>query len=200
MEDFLGPLNRLLARRVDRDGRAPSLETMEQEPQPAPQPSSQARRDRQFGLPREILDRALAEKILHGWLQNRHQVLMPLTLRLGQLRADDVEVLMRFAAASLLVAAQADAEERSAMISWLRSIEAIDESILIFEKALSAPSALSTLMERVRLRHLEAYAYAIATMAADLRTAPGRLYAEFVAAKLGLPPDAVRSINRRFRR
>ena len=159
-----------------------------------------ARRYRGLGLPHDILQRALAQKILDGWLQNRNQLLVPLTLRLGQLRADDVELLMRFAAASLLAASAPDQEAQSTLTRWLRSIGAIDEAIVVFDRALQAPTAVSTLLDRAQARHLEAYAYAVAVMAADMRAVHGRLYADFVAARLALPADAVRSINRRFRR
>lgn len=192
-------LGRLLAGRVDRDGGAPALEPSLLSSTPV-SAAGEARRDRSPGLPEELLHRALAQKVLGGWLQNRHQVLVPLTLRLGQLRADDVELLMRFAAASLLAASPADDEARTAVTRWLRTIGAGDGAITVFERSLRAPTALSTLLDRAQERRLEAYAYAVATMAADLRTVSGRLYADFVAAKLALPADAVRSINRRYRR
>lgn len=196
-------LDRLRGRvtsRVERDWRtsgraAPLFEAQEAIADPAI-----ARRDRELGLPQEILHRALAQKILDGWLRNRNQVLVPLTLQLGQLRADDVELLMRFAAASLLAASPPDPEARSSLTRWLRSIGAIDAAIVVFDRALQAPTAVSTLLDRAQARHLESYAYAVAVMAADLRVVHGRLYADFVGARLGLPADAVRSINRRFRR
>ncbi len=199
-DGLLGRFQRLLSQRVDRDGRAPALEPQPSLPVKPTSDNGQARRDRSFGLPQDIIDRALAQKILDGWLRNRHQVLVPLTLRLGQLRADDVELLMRFAAASLLAASLAESEARLSVTRWLRSIGASDDAIIVFDRALQAPTALSTLLDRVQVRHLESYAYAIAAMAADLRAVSGRLYADFVAARLALPADAVRSINRRFRR
>jgi hypothetical protein len=190
---------RRLEGRVDRDGAAAELEPSPSMPERVA-PPGQARRDRGVGLPQEILHRALAQKVLGGWLQNRNQVLVPLTLRLGQLRADDVELLMRVAAASLLAASQPSDENRLGLTRWLQSIGAIEDAIVVFDRSLQAPTAVSTLLERVQGRHLEAYAYAIAVMAADLRLIHGRLYADFVAARLGLPAEAVRSINRRFRR
>ncbi|MCW6507760.1 hypothetical protein [Lichenifustis flavocetrariae] len=196
----LEAFNRLLGHHADRDGQASALEELSVEPEDAISSGGPARRDRGLGLPQEILQRALAQKILDGWLQNRNQVLVPLTLRLGQLRADDVELLMRFAAASLHLASSADQEAQAAVTRWLRSIGAVENAIVVFERALQAPSALNTLLDRVLARHLDAYAYAIAAMAADLRVVSGRLYADFVAARLALPADAVRSINRRFRR
>ena len=197
---FVKAINRLLGHRVDQAGRVPALEEPPVGPGDVSSSDGQDRRDRGPGMPQEILQRALAQKILGGWLQNRNQVLVPLTLRLGQLRADDVELLMRFAAASLLSASSAGQEVQAGVTRWLCSIGALDDAILVFNRAQQAPSALNILLDLVQARHLEAYAYAIAAMAADLRTVSGRLYADFVAARLALPADAVRSINRRFRR
>jgi uncharacterized membrane protein YebE (DUF533 family) len=193
----MAPLRRMLDRRVDRDGAMPAVEAA---PPAGLEPASPVGRRERLGLPAEMLDRALAQKVLHGWLQNRNQVLVPLTLSLGTLRADDIELLMRFAAASLLAASEADAEAQEAVRRWLASVGAGDAAMLVFGRALQAPSALSTLLGGVRTRQLEAYAYAIAAVAADGRTSSGRLYADYVAARLALPADAVRSINRRYRR
>lgn len=198
IDHFPAALRRILGAQTDRDApvpASPSTATRDSAPD-----RSQARRDRDLGLPEELLRRALAQKVLDGWLGNRNQVLVPLTLRLGRLRADDVELLMRFAAASLLVASPGETEARPAMTRWLRSIGALDEALAVFDRSLQAPTALSTLLDRAQSRQLEPYVYAIATRAADLRAVSGRLYADFVAARLALPPDAVRSINRRFRR
>lgn len=197
LDELVAPLRRMLEGRVDRDGAASALEDA---PPAGSAPASPVGRRDRLGLPAEMLDRALAQKVLHGWLQNRNQVLVPLTLRFGTLRVDDVELLMRFAAASLLAASEADDEAREAVRRWLASLGADGGAMQVFGRALQAPSALSTLLDGVRSRHLEAYAYAIAAMAADLRTSPGRLYADYVAARLALPADAVRSINRRYRR
>ena len=197
LDDLMTPLRRLFDRRVDRDGEAAALEAaLPVEVAAAP---VVGRRDR-LGLPGEMLDRALAQKVLHGWLQNRNQVLVPLTLRLGTLEAKDVALLMRFAAASLLAASEADVEACGAVRRWLGTIGADAAAVRAFDEALREPSALSTLLAGLRARQLEAYGYAVAATAADLRTTSGRLYADYIAARLALPADAVRSINRRYRR
>ena len=157
-------------------------------------------RDRRLGLPAEILDRALAQKVLNGWLQNRHQVMLPLTFRLGRLGAEAVEVLMRFTATALLDASQADEAARRGVERWLGEIGADEAALATFRAALAAPTASSTLLKAVRAQGLEAYAYAAAVVAADLRDPAGYFYASYVAARLGLPADMVRSIDRRYRR
>ncbi len=158
------------------------------------------RRGRSLGVPQEILDRSLSQKVLHGWLQNRHQVLVPLTFRLGRLTSDDVELLMRFTAVALLNGSAGDAASQRPVERWLRDIGADDSAVAEFQAAIPSPAPLSSLLAGVRERELSAYAYAAAVVAADTQEASGRLFANFIAARLGLPADAVRSIDRRYRR
>ncbi len=185
-----------LARRVSQRPAEPPLSLP---PDPTDREVADLR-DRRLGLPAEILDRALAQKVLNGWLQNRHQVMLPLTFRLGRLEAEAVEVLMRFAAMALLDASQADEAAQRGVERWLGEIGAGEEAIATFRATLAAPAASSTLLKAIRTHGLEAYAYAAAVVAADLRDPAGYFYAGYIAARLGLPADMVRSIDRRYRR
>ena len=197
-----GLFERLLSR-VDRDGQASALEppppalavTL-----PAADEGGTTRRERGLAVPRDQLDRVLSAKVLHGWLQNRHQVLVPLTLRLGLLARNDVDLLMRFVAAALLSASAGIEPGRRNVTVWLRGIGADPEALAVVDTAFQDPPALSGVVESVRERHLEAYAYAALVVGADLRVPAQRLFVDFLAARLGLPPEAVRSINRRYGR
>ena len=97
-------LSRMLETRADRDGQAPALE-------PSAIPAAWAQtesagegavRHRLPGLPNDILLRSLAQKVLDGWLQNRHQTLVPLAMNLGRLAPDQVDLLVNFAAVGVL--------------------------------------------------------------------------------------------------
>ena len=196
---LLGSLLRAMERRFVRDdnlqvGEAPEHGTTSAEIEDG------GRRGRRLGVPQEILDRSLSQKVLHGWLQNRHQVLVPLTFRLGRLEPDDVELLMRFTAVALLNGSTADAASQRPVERWLHDIGAADAAVAGFRAGLASPAPLSTLVAKLRERELSAYAYAAAVVAADTQEASGRLFANFIAARLGLPADAVRSIDRRYRR
>ena len=202
---LLAGLQRLLERRVDHDGSAPALSGPALElggPDAAADADREpgGRRDRRLRLPQEILDRSLSSKVLDGWLQNRHQVLVPLTFRLGRLDADDVALLMRFTAVAVLNASRADEGARRGVERWLGEIGARPEAVAAFRAALDAPEALNRLLDAVRDRDLAAYAYAAAIVASDTRELAGRLFASFIAARLALPADAVRSVDRRYRR
>ena len=120
---FIATLRHMLDRRVDRDGEAPELERLALA---AGEDDGGSRRERGLGRPQEIIDRALSQKILHGWLQNRHQVLVPLTFRLNRLGSADAALLMRFAAAALLNASTADDAARRSLEGWLKGSGADD--------------------------------------------------------------------------
>ncbi len=196
---IFAPLLRMLEGRLDRDGQTPGDETLP-EPDPGEMEGGGSRRDRRLGLPREILDRSLSQKVLDGWLQNRHQVLVPLTFRLGRLGPEDVGLLMRFTAAAVLNASVADDTARSIAERWLGDIGARPETVALYREALDAPVPLSSLIQAVRDSDLAPYAYAAAVAAIDMREPVARLFANFIAARLALPADAVRSIDRRYRR
>lgn len=195
---FFGPLIRMMGR-FGRDDDRQAGETREQGTA-APDIEDLGRRGRRLGVPQEILDRGLSQKILHGWLQNRHQVLVPLTFRLGRLKSDDVELLMRFTAMALLNGSAGDAASQRPVERWLQGIGANEGAVAEFREAIASPAPLSALIAGVRERELSAYAYAAAVVAADTQEASGRLFANYIAARLSLPADAVRSIDRRYRR
>ena len=196
---FFGPLIRAMARRIVRDDHRQAGETRDDRAVAAEAEEDGGRRGRGLGVPQEILDRCLSQKVLHGWLQNRHQVLVPLTFRLGRLEPGDIDLLMRFTAVALLNGSTADAASQPPVERWLQDIGADDSAVSVFRAAIAAPAPLSFLLASVRERELAAYAYAAAVVAADTQEASGRLFANFIAARLGLPADAVRSIDRRYR-
>ena len=198
----MAALRHMLARRVDHDGEAPELERLALT---SGEDEGGNRRERSLGRPHEIIDSALSQKILHGWLQNRHQVLVPLTFKLNRLGAADADLLMRFAAAALLNASAAGDAATRALEHWLKGAGADEAACGAFRAALTDTAPLDRLIAAIheaapRERGLASFAYAVAVAAADLRSPAGRLFADYVAARLMLPADAVRSVDRRARR
>lgn len=195
-------LSRMLEARAERDGQAAALE-------PSAIPSSWAQaepagegavRHRLPGLPTDILVRGLAQKVLDGWLQNRHQTLVPLAMNLGRLDPDQIDVLVNFAAVALLGGASSTDAGRHVVTRWLRALGADEPALDAFDRAVSQPRPLSLLLHAVREQDLGPYAYAAAVVASDQHEVAGRLFSNYVAARLALPADAVRSIDRRYRR
>ncbi len=196
----LAGLQRMFERRLDRDGDVPALEPRTLDAAPAADAGDLGRRERRLRLPQEILDRSLGGKVLEGWLQNRHQVLVPLTLRLGRLDPDDILRVIRFTAVAVLNATDAGPASRRFAERWLTEIGASAEMLAPFREALDQPPALIVTLAALRERDLGPYAYAAAVAAVDARAPAARLFAAYIAARLNLPADAVRSIDRRARR
>ena len=195
-----GSLVRFMERRIVRDDHRQAGAILAQGARASEVAEEEGgRRARRLGVPQEILVRSLSQKVLHGWLQNRHQVLVPLTFRLGRLEPADIDLLMRFTAVALLNGATADAASQKPVERWLQDVGADEDAVTRFRAAIANPAPLSFLLAAVRDRDLAAYAYAAAVVAADTQQAAGRLFANFIAARLSLPADAVRSIDRRYR-
>ena len=148
-----------------------------------------------------IVTESLAEKVLHGWLQNRHQTLYPLTLNLRTLDATGATLLAQVMAVALLSAiAPPDAGDLEAASSWLGGVGGNEQTVAALRTALETPPPLSTLLNQVQRANLSAYAYVVATAAGPSRDPAGGIFLEYLAARLGLPTSVVRSANRRYRR
>ncbi len=165
------------------------------------QPSAPAgRRQRSLALPREVLQESLAQKVLNAWLENRHQTLYPLTVNLRTLDAGCTALLARLMAAVMLAGARALEEGRvEAVMAWLGQVGGGDEVRRALSAALQAPEALSTLVHEALNNGMAAYAYVVALVATDPRDHAGQLFLNYLAARLALPPEVVRSADRRYR-
>lgn len=201
-ESVLETLTGWLRTRADRDGQASALEHghVVSDPVGPLSVEPRGRRDVLPGSPSDVLDRSLSSKVLQGWLQNQQQTLVPLTLRLDKLGEASVSTLMRFAGVAALSGLHADADRQAATVRWLRSIGADEHALREFAASSENDLPLSPIIRAIRTERLEPQAYAIAVMATDQRHPAGRLFANYIAARLGLPPDAVRSVDRRYRR
>jgi len=206
-----GLLSRLFgpAGGAERDGQAAELEAHATGFSPAAleagvvpaAPAGQGRRQRPLALPRAVIAESLSEKILHGWLQNRHQTLYPLTVNLRALDPPRVALLARVMAVALLAGTAAPSAERvEAASSWLGGVGGDEAARAALRAALEAPPASSVLLYGIQQANLTAYAYVVALVAAPSRDPAGALFLDYLAARLGLPAEVVRSANRRYRR
>ena len=140
--------------------------------------------------PDTIIQAALAQKLLHGWMQNRYQTRYPLVLNLRNNTPEEAALLLEAVQAALATADPTPAARTHA------------EAALATLGATLPPtspntSALPTLIDRLHQARLAAQAYA--ACAATLRRTPTtRRYLDFLAARLVLPDDTARSLNRRF--
>ncbi len=182
-----------------RDGAAPALEAVATGITPALMAAAEAELQpstRLAAVPQAgwtVLDETLMAKVLHGWLQNRHQTLFPLAVNLKTLSAAQRQALAAFAAVALLADDAARAREAQVR-GWFTASGAEADTMEGLAAALADPPAMSRAVAAVIAGDLAAYAYVVAVVALQAR---GSLL-EYFAARLNLPPTLVRSAQRRY--
>ena len=152
---------------------------------------------------RTMLREAVLAKVLHGWLQNRHQTLFPLSVNLAALDRAQRATLAGMAAVCLLAdgpQAPNRAERETRTRRWLTAAGADPATLAALDDALASPPATSRLLESVVAQDVGPTAYVAALVALDTRDGPGLHLLDYLAARLALPATLVRSANRRYRR
>src|SRR5436305_9522786 len=76
-------------------------------------PARRSRRERPLAGPQAIAEESLAQKVLHAWLQNRHQTLYPLALNFRSLRPEEAGLVVHAMAAAITVDGRVDREEQA---------------------------------------------------------------------------------------
>lgn len=169
-------------------------------PAPEGRPAPGSRRQRLGMRPQRIVAESLAAKVLHGWLQNRHQTLFPMTLHFGHLDERARGLLVRaMALAATATGGEAGAEERERLAQALAGAGAGEAERRLLAEALAAPPPPGPLLREVQEARLGAHAYAASLLALDRRSGVGRAWLDYLAARLGLPAEVVSGLNRRHR-
>lgn len=140
---------------------------------------------------------SIGQKVLHGWLQNRRQTLMPLSVNLARLQRADAERIIRVAAVATLAGDDDLAPER--MAAWLPSVGADEVAVVAFREALTRPPALHQAISDVKTPELAALALVVTLVATREAGPAGKRFADYVASRLSLPSAAIRSAERRYR-
>ena len=149
--------------------------------------------------PRAILEDRTAQKVLHAWLQNRNQTLLPLAINLRSLSADAKALLMQAMATAIGAGAPMPQGRRERLNAWLSSVGGTEADRLALAKAIARPIALPLLLEQAAAAKLAPAVYAISVAALDQGDAVNTLYLDYLAAKLAIPVTVVRSAARRYR-
>lgn len=175
------------------DGRSELLErqALELPASPPAAPVSGAMPPRPLPAPPQgLLQEQVAAKLLHGWLQNRHQTLFPLALNLGNLPPGQRILLARcMQATAAMTGAPAPVEALAAVGGG-----AAERAVLA-----EAPSPLPLLLASLRQEGLGAHAYTAALLSvAEGR--PGQAWLDYLAALFGLPATVTADLRRRGRR
>ena len=162
--------------------------------------ASSGRRERALDDGSRQLRDGLAQKVLHSWLQNRHQTLYPLTVNLHSLSEENRAALANWMAVAMLAGRAPDESAIDEARKWLVGVGADAPTLGIFASALNQPPPLSQSLASILTNTLGPYAYVMALMAlhpADPATSP---FLDYLAIRLNLPTTVVRSATRRYRR
>ena len=186
-----------LFRRAQTDDASPQLEA-----DVTVDPPALGRRERITDAGSDFVIEALGGKLLHSWLQNRHQTLMPLSLNMALMSPRQRQGLARILASMLLAGRPAaDASEAApGLRAWLAGLGADDAVLIDFDQALETPLPLNVMFETALADELMIYAYVATMMASDTRFPVSVMLCDMVQARFNLPPALVRSAIRRFRR
>ena len=191
--------------REPADGASPALEALASEVGPLAtdtQTGGIGRRERDANDGTAVIHDALGAKVLHGWLQNRHQTLMPLTFNVATLSAPQRAALARMLASFLLIgrpAAEA-IDFGPTLRTWLSEVGGDPDTLMTFDQALTASLPLNETFDLAQEMGLSTYAYVAALMASDTRYPVSVMLCDMVQARFDLPTAIVRSAARRYRR
>jgi hypothetical protein len=155
------------------------------------------RRRRAVAPGRRQIAEAVGQKVLHGFLQNRHQTLMPLSVNLARLAEADRAALARFAA----VAARAGRAEAAPdpVRTWILGAGADPALLAAFDAALRSPPPLDAALAALREPETALIAFILCLIAARGAGPAGWAFADYVALHRALPTAAVRAAERRYR-
>ena len=185
---------RFLGGSADRDGHAHTLESLAERSLPSMERPGAAKAD-----PRAGIAEGLAVKLLSGWLENRHQTLMPHTLNFGVLPPEHAELLILVMAAAAQADGEIDPSEERQIPLALERVGAGEAEAGRLRHAFTTPRPLGPLLAQVHVAGLGAHAYAAALLAINRSNRVNQLFLDYLAARLALAPDVAESLESRYR-
>lgn len=186
---------RLFGQEQERDGESQLLERQALGLPPevtVPEPAVEATRRAPLPSPQRLLQEQVATKLLHAWLQNRHQTLFPLALNLQSLEPAQRWLLLR----AMVATASMTGTAPEALPPLLPSIGGGEAERAALEEAWSAPMSLPALLAELRQAALGAHAYTLALLVAG-QDPVGRAWQDYLAASFALPADVTSDLQRR---
>ena len=164
-----------------------------------PEPAPRGRRDRPV-VADDPNTAVLAQKVLHAWLQNRHQTLFPLTVNLRGLVAAQVVALAELMAIAARAAGAPDPVSIDRSRAWFAQVGADAAGLSAFDAAQEAVPAMHPVIAAMRDGGLAATGYVAALVAIEQRDPAAAPFLEYLATRLGLPATVLRSAHRRYGR
>jgi len=179
--------------RGQRDGEAPALQQLAlQESVAAVRPAAH----RPIPRPESVIEAALAQKVLFGWMQNRHQTLYPLVLNLRNMDGGQRRLIVGAIALALQAGEHDPADPRAE--AWLRSVGGTDDDMAALAEARRVPCPINAFAASVRSAGQGPQAYAAAVGALSRRSLVNRRLHDYLAARLGIADEVARGMNRRY--
>ena len=155
------------------------------------------RRQREVAPAQRQIAEVIGQKVLHGWLQNRHQTAIPLNINVGRLQQSEAEAIVRFAAVAALAGGEASAQ--GVVRSWLAGAGTAPDLLATYDAALHSPPALDKALAAIANADLALVAFVLALVAARDAGPAARAFADYVAAHRSIPTATVRAALRRHR-
>ena len=147
----------------------------------------------------DTLVNVLAAKILIDWLRNRQQLLVPFTLDFQKLERGQVKLLLHALVAAAHADGAVDPKEQERLEAALKLLKARDEDRALLASIDDRTQCLNHVLAEVRDVKSGAMVYAVSLLAIDQRKRVNRYYLRYLAARLQLPIDLARNLERRFR-
>ena len=147
--------------------------------------------------PETVLQASLAQKLLHGWMQNRHQTLFPLVLNLRNLSAGEKKLIVD----AMTLALQAGESAGSAVgraEAWLLSVGGEASDVAALAGSRTTPLRIDETVAAVCAAGLAPQAYAATVGTLSRRLTVNRRFHDYLAARLGLAEEVARGMNRRY--
>ena len=181
-------LRRLFGITPPPDGQAGVLESeaIAEAPVEAPRPTQHRPPPR----PDSVIQAALAQKVLHGWMQNRHQTRYPLVLNFRNTTEGETALLLAMVRGALAAVDPGPAAFQRAQ-DWVATVGGDLQPS-------PGTDLAATPIDRLHAARLAPQAYAACAGSLGRRSTTARRYLDFLAARLALPDDVARSLNRRF--
>ena len=146
-----------------------------------------------------VLHQVLAQKILHGHLQNRHQLMDRHLADLSERAPEEAALLIRAMAAAAHADGGLDAQELEIIREALASTKLDEDERRRLEEDIAEPPCLEALARQVEPSSQAAarfYAVSLRVLERDDRL--DLAYLRYLGQRLAVPRDVIVRLNRRF--
>ena len=157
-------------------------------------------RPRRRGGHAPVLHQMLAQKILHGHLQNRHQMIDRGLADLDGRPPAEAALLIRVMAAAAHADGGLDPQEHEVLRAALASADLDPDTRRSLEQEILEPPCVEALARRVEpSSRLAARFYAVSLRLLERDNKTDVAYMNYLAQRLAIPRDVIVRLNRRFR-